>query len=613
MSDTAPPVPEATPTPTPEGSSSDAYRVLARKYRPTTFSGLIGQDVLVRTLTNAFQSGRLAHAFILTGVRGVGKTTTARIVARALNCIGPDGNGEPTTEPCGVCTHCTSIAEDRHVDILEMDAASRTGVDDIRELIEGVRYRPTSARYKVYIIDEVHMLSKNAFNALLKTLEEPPEHVKFIFATTEIRKVPITVLSRCQRFDLNRVDIEELSKHFSSIVGQEKAAISETALHLIARASDGSVRDGLSLLDQAISQAAGEITEDQVREMLGLADRAQTFELLEAVLSGKISKALEHLDHQYRDGADPVALFEDLLEITHFLTRIKVVPGTEEKPGVPEIERTQGKTMSANLSMASLARTWQILLKGLGEIRIAPSPKQAAEMVLVRLAYTAELPTPDDAIRKLSDGQSVAPAGGTPAQASPAPSSTSASAVPSTPADTSSGGSAMAANGGGAPQSQPSPSPVAQSETQAVALPVLNTFEDVLALADEKREGVLRTHLVANVRLVHFETGRIEFSPGPHAPRDLAQSLAAFLKTHTGERWMVSVSNKEGDATLSEQRATAVENLKAEAAAEPLVKAVLEMFPGATIDTVEKEEILLADPIGDGEDDTDNDDPFDDL
>lgn len=594
-----------------ESAESDVYRVLARKYRPTTFSGLIGQDVLVRTLTNAFQSGRLAHAFILTGVRGVGKTTTARIVARALNCIGPDGNGEPTTEPCGVCSNCTSIAEDRHVDVLEMDAASRTGVDDIRELIEGVRYRPTSARYKVYIIDEVHMLSKNAFNALLKTLEEPPEHVKFIFATTEIRKVPITVLSRCQRFDLNRVDIEELSGHFSSIVTKEGAAIADTALHLIARASDGSVRDGLSLLDQAISQAEGEITEPQVREMLGLADRAQTFELLEYVLSGAISDALSQLDRQYKDGADPVALFEDLLEITHFLTRIKVVPGTEDRPGVPEIERTRGKDMATKLSMAALARAWQILLKGLGEVRIAPSPKQAAEMVLVRLAYTSELPTPEETIRKLADGQPIpAPAGTTPTPPAGAPSSGAVAGGPTASGSSASvpTASVMTGTNGSAAQTQPvsqaAPSP--QSEPEIVVAPVISTFEDILALADEKREGVLRTHLIADMRLVHFELGRIEFSPGPHAPRDLAQSLSAFLKTHSDLRWMVIVSSEQGDATISEQRATAVENLRTEAASEPLVKAVLEMFPGASLDEVIKDEDLPSEPMIEDEDELDD-------
>jgi DNA polymerase-3 subunit gamma/tau len=566
-------------TTTPAGNGTKAYRVLARKYRPATFSGLIGQDVLVRTLTNAFASGRLAHAFILTGVRGVGKTTTARIVARALNCIGPDGNGSPTTEPCGVCLHCTSIAEDRHIDIMEMDAASRTGVDDIRELIDGVRYRPTSARYKVYIIDEVHMLSKNAFNALLKTLEEPPEHVKFVFATTEIRKVPITVLSRCQRFDLNRVEVEELSKHFDSIISKESASISAVALHLISRASDGSVRDGLSLVDQAISQADGEITEDQVREMLGLADRSQTFELLESVLSGAIADALGHFDKQYQDGADPVALFEDLLEITHFLTRIKILPTVTDNPDVPEIERTQGNAMASNLSMASLARAWQILLKGLGEVRMAPSQKQAAEMVLVRLAYTANMPTPEEAIRKLSEGQSSVTTG-----------------VPtlSAPASSPPGNQAMVVSGGGGAQAaqHPTPQSEAVTETQPANSPHLETFGDVLALADEMREGMLRTHLISDVRLVHFEQGQIEFSPGPQAPRDLAQSLSAFLRKHSDQRWMVSVSAEKGSDTISEQRVSALEDLHAEVSKEPLVKAVLEMFPGAILDEVIKEGLL---------------------
>jgi DNA polymerase-3 subunit gamma/tau len=571
-------------TMSPAGEGSKAYRVLARKYRPITLSGLIGQDVLVRTLTNAFKLGRMAHAFILTGVRGVGKTTTARIVARALNCIGPDGNGGPTTEPCGVCLHCTSIAEDRHIDILEMDAASQTKVDNIRELIDGVRYRPTSARYKVYIIDEVHMLSKSAFNALLKTLEEPPEHVKFIFATTEIRKVPITVLSRCQRFDLKRVEIAELSKHFESIISKESATISDVALHLISRASDGSVRDGLSLVDQAISQAVGEITETQVRDMLGLADRSQAFELLQSLLSGAIADALGHFDRQYRDGADPVALFEELLEITHFLTRIKVLPTGTDIPGVPEIERTQGIAMALKLSMASLARTWQILLKGLGEVRTAPSQKQAAEMVLVRLAYTANMPTPEEAIRKLSDGQSPVP---------------TAAITSSAPTPTPAGNQTIVANVGGKVQVEQQRAYQLENtiDTQAAAHHLLATFEDVLALADEMREGMLRTHLISDVRLVKFEHGRIEFSPGPQAPRDLAQSLSAFLEKHSNQRWMVSVSAEQGGNTISEQRETALEDLRAEVFKEPLVKAVLEMFPGATLDEVVKEDVLAPETV----------------
>ncbi len=578
MSDVDPLISKTIPT----SKDTKAYRVLARKYRPTTLSGLIGQDFLVRTLTSAFESDRLAHAFILTGVRGVGKTTTARIVARALNCIGPDGSGVPTTEPCGLCSHCISIAEDRHIDILEMDAASRTGVDDIRELIDGVRYRPTSARYKVYIIDEVHMLSKNAFNALLKTLEEPPDHVKFIFATTEIRKVPITVLSRCQRFDLNRVETKELSKHYNRIILKENATISDVALHLISRASDGSVRDGLSLVDQAISQADGEITATQVREMLGLADRSKTFELLKSVLSGAIADALGHFDRQYQDGADPVALFEDLLEITHFLTRIKILPTATDVLDIPEIERTEGKAMASNLSMASLARTWQILLKGLGEVRMAPSQKQAAEMVLVRLAYTANMPTPEEAINKLSKEKPPVPIGAT---------------TPSVPVSNPLGNQAMIANGGGGAQAQVTPKPATQLETviepQSKSFPVLATFEDVLVLADEMREGKLRTHLISDVRLVNFEQGRIEFSPGPQAPKDLAQSLSAFLKKYSDQRWMVSVSDEKGGNTILEQRKTALEDLQAEVSKEPLVKAVLKIFPDAILDEIIKEDLLM--------------------
>ena len=402
------------PTPAPgarmEAAESADYRVLARKYRPATFAGLIGQEAMVRTLTNAMASGRLAHAFVLTGVRGVGKTTAARIIARCLNCVGPDASGGITPEPCGVCEHCRAIAEDRHMDVIEMDAASRTGVDDIRDLIDGVRYRPTSARYKVYIIDEVHMLSKNAFNALLKTLEEPPEHVKFIFATTEVRKIPVTVLSRCQRFDLRRIDAETLAAHFRGIVDNEGAKVTDGALNMVVRAADGSVRDGLSLFDQAIAHSGGEVGEDQVRRMLGLADRTITFDLLDAVMKGDADKALRYLGEQYAAGADPAVVLEDMLELTHWLTRIKVVPGAADAFGVPEAERVRGGEMAERLSMAAVARAWQMLLKGLGEVRLAPRPEQAAEMVLVRLAFASGLPTPAEALKALGDGGGAAPA-----------------------------------------------------------------------------------------------------------------------------------------------------------------------------------------------------------
>ena len=407
------------------GGPSAGYRVLARKYRPTIFADLIGQEAMVRTLTNALASGRLAHAFMLSGVRGIGKTTTARIIARALNCIGPDGGGGPTASPCGVCQHCTAIAADRHMDVIEMDAASRTGVDEIRELLDGVRYRPTSARYKIYIIDEVHMLSRNAFNALLKTLEEPPEHVRFVFATTEIRKVPITVLSRCQRFDLRRIDQERLAQHLADIAGREGAGVDPAALHLLARAADGSVRDALSLLDQAIAHAGGSVDDETVRRMLGLADRTVTYDLADALLRGAIAEALALVAAQYRAGADPVEMLSDLLDLTHWCTRIKVDPACLEAPGVAEAERVRGREIAGRLSMAEATRLWQMLLKGLGEVRTAPSPLQAAEMVLIRIAYASRLPTPAEAL----SGAKPVPAGagsGSPAAGSAAPAAGSA-------------------------------------------------------------------------------------------------------------------------------------------------------------------------------------------
>ncbi len=380
------------------------YLVLARKYRPSTFAELIGQEALVRTLSNAIEGGRIAHAFLLTGVRGVGKTTTARILARALNCGGPDGEGGPTTEPCGACEHCRAIAEDRHVDVIEMDAASRTGVEDIRELIDGVRYRPVSARYKVYIIDEVHMLSKHAFNALLKLLEEPPPHVKFIFATTEVRKLPLTVVSRCQRFDLRRVEAELLVRHLEAILAQEEAQADASALALIARAADGSVRDALSILDQAITHCDGAIGEAQVRDMLGLADRARVFDLFEAVMAGEIESALDEVKRQYDAGVDPLVVLQDMLELTHWLTRVKVVPEAANAITVPEAERRRGGDLARRLSMPVLARAWQMLLKGLDEARAAPNPLAALDMVLVRLAYVADLPAPAELVAALGDG-----------------------------------------------------------------------------------------------------------------------------------------------------------------------------------------------------------------
>ena len=510
MTDQTPPEP-ASPSGAPE--SGDEYTVLARKYRPAAFDALIGQDAMVRTLTNAIDSGRLAHAFVLTGVRGVGKTTTARIIARVLNCIGPDGTGGPTVQPCGVCQHCIAIAEDRHVDVLEMDAASRTGVGDIRELIESVRYRPTSARYKIYIIDEVHMLSTSAFNALLKTLEEPPEHVKFIFATTEIRKIPVTVLSRCQRFDLRRVNMETLAAHFAKIAKQEGAVIGDGALAMIARAADGSVRDGLSLLDQAIAHGSGEVSEEQIRDMLGLADRSQTFALLEAVLKGDISGALDLMDTQYRSGADPASIIEDMLNITHWLTRIKIAPEAADDPGVAETERVRGKDLAGRLGMAAIARAWQMLLKGLVEVRMAPSPIQAAEMVMVRLAYATDLPTPADALKAMGNGDTVTVGAGVsqaPSGQSSAPVATSSAEMTTSPAPQSQASQPRAAFGGGAERAialVPDPEPEAailqsEPEPEADIQPDPTTFEQVAELAGQKRAAILRANVINNIHLV---------------------------------------------------------------------------------------------------------------
>ncbi len=560
-----------------DAPAATPYRVLARKYRPADFSGLIGQEPLVRTLTNAIQTGRLAHAFVLTGVRGVGKTTTARIIARALNCIGADGNGGPTTDPCGLCEHCRAIAEDRHVDVLEMDAASRTGVNDIRELIDGVRYRPTSARFKIYIIDEVHMLSTAAFNALLKTLEEPPEHVKFIFATTEIRKIPVTVLSRCQRFDLRRVDMEVLEKHFSAIAEKEGAAIEPGALALICRAADGSVRDGLSLLDQAIAHGAGRVGEEQVRDMLGLADRARVFDLFDAVMRGDIATALDQMADQYAQGADPVVVLQDMLELTHWLTRLKLAADSAAGAAASETERVRGGEMARTLSMAGLTRTWQMLLKGLGETRAAPSPLQAAEMVLVRLAYAADLPTPAEALEALRN-QPAPPGGGGGGGGGGGSLAGRSGGHGQMPA-------AVTLNGGTGAGAQPVmrlvPQPV---QPAAPSLP--QSFDEVVALFAEKREAVLAAALASAVHLVRYEPGRIEFRPEPVAPPDLATRMSRLLGEWSGRPWLVSLSREAGEPTLREQALECEIKRKQDAASHPLVQAVLAAFPGATIEAV---------------------------
>jgi DNA polymerase III subunit gamma/tau len=558
------------------------YRVLARKYRPQTFAEVIGQEAMVRTLSNAIALGRIAHAFILTGVRGVGKTTTARIIARALNCIGPDGTGGPTITPCGECVHCRSIAEDRHVDVIEMDAASRTGVDDIRDLTEGVRYRPVSARYKVYIIDEVHMLSKNAFNALLKTLEEPPPDVIFIFATTEVQRVPVTVLSRCQRFSLRRVPIDALVQHYRRIAEAEGIAVAPAALGLIARAADGSVRDGLSLLDQAIALAGGmpegaHIEEAAVRDMLGIADRNLVFDLFETVLRGDAGGALDRMDNLYQGGADPLLVLQDLLDLSHFVTRLKLAPEAGVADPLEDGERERARPLAAALTMPVLTRAWQMLLKGLEEVQTAPAPAQAAAMVLVRLAYVADLPVPADLVRALGTAKPVHPAATLPAPAPPPPRLPVAG---DTQAISGAAGTGLAI----VPQTAAQPAPEAPPRAELAAMP--QSFAEVVALFDEKREALIRSHLWSHVHLVAFEPGRIEFRPEEAAPRDLANRLGQLLGEWTGARWIVAVSQAEGAPTLATQEARRAGALRTEIAAHPLVQAALETFPGATIAAV---------------------------
>jgi DNA polymerase-3 subunit gamma/tau len=604
---------------TEQATDKTPYKVLARKYRPGTFSELIGQEPMVRTLRNAIEQDRLAHAFILTGVRGVGKTTTARLVARALNCIGADGTGGPTVDPCGVCEHCLSIAESRHIDVLEMDAASRTGVDDIREIIEGVRYAPGSARFKIYIIDEVHMLSRNAFNALLKTLEEPPEHVKFVFATTEIRKVPITVLSRCQRFDLRRIETATLAEYFTDIAGREDAEIEPQAIDLIARAADGSVRDGLSLLDQAIAHGAGKTTTEQVRTMLGLADRLLVMDLFESLMGGDIQAALLNMRDQYNAGADPVTTMQDLLELTHWITQLKAVPDAGESLSAPEAERTFGAAMASKLSMPVLTRAWQMLLKGLEEVRLAPMPLSAAEMALIRLAYAADLPSPADLVKKLQKEGPVTSTPATAAPATPAPAPTAQAPTPQTPAAPEATQQPVAtltqpatkATGGGQvqmvaqPEPEPDPEPQSDPEAEAMARAWGPTdFGQVLAMCREKKELRLEVELTNNVHLVSFQPGQIELRLTEKARPNLPNVLSQMLRDWTGQNWMVMVSKEDGDQTLRAQRLAHEKQIHDEVSVHPLVVTALETFPGAKITSVvEPEEPEIDETYSDEEDD----------
>ena len=575
--------------------SDSPYLVLARKYRPETLADLVGQDHMVRTLRNAFRDGRIAQAFILTGIRGTGKTTTARIIAKGLNCIGPDGEGGPTVDPCGACDPCRAIAAGSHVDVLEMDAASNTGVGDVREIIDSVRYRAASARYKIYIVDEVHMLSTSAFNALLKTLEEPPPHVKFIFATTEIRKVPVTVLSRCQRFDLRRIEPETVVEHLSGIAAREGAAVAPDALALIARAAEGSMRDALSLLDQAIATAAGaDATAEAVRAMLGLADRGRVLDLFETIMRGDAAGALAELGAQHAEGADAAAILRDLAEVAHWVSVVQIAPEAADDPTVAPEERARGQALAQGLPVRALARAWQMLLKALEEVAAAPSPRMAAEMAVIRMTHVADLPSPDELIRRLRDAPddgAVSP----PPPRSAAPSGPAARRAPlsdsgrmasvGSASDGPTRGERQAASGGGT-VAQLRPRRAAPASAPHVAAPGLERFPDfeqVLALIAENRDMKLLVDVEAGVRLVSYAPGRIEFEPAPGASSDLAARLAGRLQGWTGVRWGVSVVAGGGAPAIRERREALRHRAEAEALAHPSTQAVMQAFPGATL------------------------------
>lgn len=564
--------------PNPDSQAGNApYRVLARKYRPSSFDDLIGQEAVVRTVSNAFETGRIPQAWILTGVRGVGKTTTARILARALNYEMPDGSVKgPTIHMPTLGVHCQAIMESRHMDILEMDAASHTGVDDVRQINDSVRYAPASARYKVYIIDEVHMLSTAAFNAFLKTLEEPPEHAKFVFATTEIRKVPVTVLSRCQRFDLRRVEADVLMKHLANIATKENVEIEPEALGIIARAAEGSVRDSLSLLDQAIAHAAGTVKADAVRQMLGLADRTRVIDLFDSLARGDIASAFKEFRDQYDVGADPIVVLSDLAEFVNFVTRVKIVPATADNVAYGETERVRAREFASKISMRVLSRMWQMLLKGIAEVQAATRPAAAAEMVLVRIAYVADLPTPDEAIKMLEQnggGSPVVNGGGAARSAPAAPVASAAPVRMPTPSPSS--------FGGGAARSQmAAPAPDPQGAAPALRV---TSFTQLVALAGQKRDLMTKGALEADMRLVRFEEGRLEVALEPNASKTMITELARKFELWTGRRWTIIVSNEQGQPTLRSVSQAAKQEHARSAEADPRVQEVLSRFPGAKV------------------------------
>ena len=541
-------------------TAKPAYRVLARKYRPDTFSELIGQDALVRTLGNALSLGRLAHAFVLTGVRGIGKTSTARLLAKGLNCIGADGNGDATLEPCGQCEPCKSIAAGRHVDVLEIDAASHTGVDDAREIIEGVGYRPVSARYKIYIIDEVHMMSKSAFNALLKTLEEPPDAVKFIFATTEIRKVPVTILSRCQRYDLRRVPAAMLAGHLGMICQRESIAADEDALAAIARAAEGSVRDALSLLDQAAAMTADKLTNDMVADMLGRPGRRESQTVLTAALAGDAPSALAAFNIAYSRGAEPEMLVTDLLDLIH-LASMQAAGGSNDALIESEREMIAGLAESG---IARLGRAWQLLLKGHGELGQAPNPAAACEMLIIRLAHTAHMPTPGELMQKLPKTSPSSPpsASSAPAASAPVTSAPIASSAETAPIET------------------------------GVGMP--SSLAEIVALAETNGEMLLAARIRNHVKLVSLKPGNLQIGLVGAAPDQLAGDIARYLSQWTGHRWLVSLSESGGAQTLAEEQRDADEKLRDTIASEPLVAQILDIFPGASIDEIKNPEATNA-------------------
>lgn len=551
-----------------ENTNENQYVVLARKYRPQNFEDLLGQDALVQTLTNAIQNNRLHHAYILTGIRGVGKTTTARLIARALNCTGADGKGGPTIHPCGVCDNCKAIAAGRHMDVMELDAASHTGVDDIRELLDSARYAPTNARYKVYIIDEVHMLSKGAFNALLKTLEEPPAHVKFIFATTEIRKVPVTILSRCQRFDLQRLSVETLTQLFTKILANENIPAETEALDIIAKAADGSARDGLSLLDQAIVLSNGNINTDVVKKMLGLADRSQTLTLFENLVNGNMEAVLKDISEQYTNGATPMIVLQDLINITHDLAKVKIIPALLNSTSLSEIEKKTFATLSTSCSLAVLSKIWQMLIKGISEINMAPSAVEALEMILLRVAYSASLPTPYEILNEVKKNSDLAGTGSVYSGQSSLLQNSAAAAPVSVPPS-------------GTEKKNDLTATVSAGETSG-----FNTVEDLLRYLEGTKKALIEYSIKHDVCIREFSDGHIAMNIAPAIHQDFIMNLHKLLSEATGRQWEIEIIKGDLGETIADKEKSAAEATKKNVSEYPLVKKILEEFKGAKIETV---------------------------